>query len=301
MFRPCVCIAKLFKNSSDLHRIQPDTAAESGDDLAGGDVSPLFVTDGVAVVHQDQFACGIGRFETVVRAVQFLDFVVPVPVAETVVEQMFCLCVQPFVVDIGGPGIVDRRNLEWQPAAVAGVVGEELEVVAGGAERGHVGQMYLVAPVGGTFVHVERGGHGLELVQFAALHGVDLLKVDEQVLRHGEEVVLREPLRVGFGGVVAPEDGRQEVLEERRLEASLPPDQDEDDMVHHLRVKCGGDHPDEPAAETEVETRGVAIGGVHHCSQVADMVRHAVPWSRLFEKLLQRVVAGREVGEQERA
>ena len=75
-------------------------------------------------------------------------------------------------------------------------------------------QVHLVAPVGGTFVHVERGGHGLELVQFAALHGVDLLEVDEQVLGHGEEVVLREPLRVGLGGVVAPEDGRQQVLEE---------------------------------------------------------------------------------------
>ena len=72
-------------------------------------------------------------------------------------------------------------------------------------------------------------------------------------------------------------------------------------MVHHLRIERGGDHPDEPAAETEVETIGVAVGGVHHCSQVADMVRHAIPRSRLFEKLLQRVVAGREVGEQERA
>ena len=108
-------------------------------------------------------------------------------------------------------------------------------------------------------------------------------------------------MRVGLGGVVASEDGWQEVLEERRLEASLPPDQDEDDVVHHLRVERGGDHPDEPAAETEVETIGVAVGGVHHCSQVADMVRHAIPRSRLFEKLLQRVVAGREVGEQERA
>ena len=72
-------------------------------------------------------------------------------------------------------------------------------------------------------------------------------------------------------------------------------------MVHHLRIERGGDHPDEPAAETEVETIGVAVGGVYHCSQVADMVRHAIPRSRLFEKLLQRVVAGREVGEQERA
>ena len=57
-----------------------------------------------------------------------------------------------------------------------------------------MGQVYLVAPVGGALVDVERGGHGLELVQFTALHGVDLLEIDEQVLRHGEEVVLREPL-----------------------------------------------------------------------------------------------------------
>ncbi len=95
---------------------------------------------------------------------------------------------------MGGPGVVDRRDLERQPAAVAGVVGEELEVVARRAERGHVGQVYLVASVGGALVDVERGGHGLELVQFTALHGVDLLEIDEQVLRHGEEVVLREPL-----------------------------------------------------------------------------------------------------------
>ena len=72
-------------------------------------------------------------------------------------------------------------------------------------------------------------------------------------------------------------------------------------MVHHLRVERGGDHADEPAAETELETRGVAVGGVHHCGQAGDVVRHAVPRARLFEKLLQRVVAGREVGEQERA
>ena len=301
MFCSCARISQFFQRYADLHGIHPDAAAKAGDDLAGGDVGTFFMADGVAVVHQDQFACGVGRLETAVRAVQFFDFVFLEPVAETVVEQMLRLCVKRFVGDACGPGIVDRRDFERQPAAVAGVVGEELEVVARCAERGHVRQVHLVAPVGGTLVHVERGGHGLELVQFAALHGVDLLEVDEQVLGHGEEVVLREPLRVGLGGVVAPEDGRQEVLEERRLEASLPSDQDEDDVVHHLRVERGGDHPDEPAAETEVETRGVVVDGVHHCGQVADRVRHAVPWPRLFEKLLQRVVAGREVGEQERA
>ena len=211
---PCAGIPQFFQCYADLHRVQPDTTAEAGDDLAGGDVSPLFVIDGVAVVHQDQFACGVGRFETAVREVQLLDLVVPVPVAEIVVEQVFRLCVQPFVVNMGGPGVVDRRDLERQPATVAGVVGEELEVVARRAERGYVGQVYLVAPVGGALVDVERGGHGLELVQFTALHGVDLLEIDEQVLRHGEEVVLREPLRVGLGGIVASEDGWQEVLEE---------------------------------------------------------------------------------------
>ena len=147
---PCAGIPQFFQCYADLHRVQPDTTAEAGDDLAGGDVSPLFVIDGVAVVHQDQFACGVGRLETAVREVQLLDLVVPVPVAEIVVEQVFRLCVQPFVVNMGGPGVVDRRDLERQPAAVAGVVGEELEVVARRAERGYVGQVYLVAPVGGA-------------------------------------------------------------------------------------------------------------------------------------------------------
>ena len=85
---PCAGIPQFFQCYADLHRVQPDTTAEAGDDLAGGDVSPLFVIDGVAVVHQDQFACGVGRFETAVREVQLLDLVVPVPVAEIVVEQV---------------------------------------------------------------------------------------------------------------------------------------------------------------------------------------------------------------------
>ena len=57
---PCAGIPQFFQCYADLHRVQPDTTAEAGDDLAGGDVSPLFVIDGVAVVHQDQFACGLG-------------------------------------------------------------------------------------------------------------------------------------------------------------------------------------------------------------------------------------------------
>lgn len=86
---PCAGIPQFFQCYADLHCVQPDTTAEAGDDLAGGDVSPLFVIDGVAVVHQDQFACGVGRLETAVREVQLLDLVVPVPVAEIVVEQVF--------------------------------------------------------------------------------------------------------------------------------------------------------------------------------------------------------------------
>lgn len=100
----------------------------------------------MAVVHQDQFACGVGRFETAVREVQLLDLVVPVPVAEIVVEQVFRLCVQPFVVDMGGPGVVDRRDLERQPAAVAGVVGEELEVVAVAQNEATWGRCTLLRP-----------------------------------------------------------------------------------------------------------------------------------------------------------
>ncbi len=294
-------VSKLFQGLPYLYGVQPDASAEAGDDLAGGDVAAFLQSGGVAVVHQDQFAGRVGRLETAVVAVQLLDLVVLEPIGETAVEQGFRLCVDPLVGDPCRPRVVDGRHFERQPATVAGVVGEELQVVAGGAERGHVRQVHLVAPVGGAFVYIERGGHRLELVQLAAQHGVDLLEVDEEVRRHGEEVVLGEPLRVGLRGVVEAERRGQEVLEERGLEAALPPDQDEDDVVHHPFVQGSGHHPHHPAAEAEVEAGGIAIGGVHHRGEAADMVRHPVPRPGLFEELLQWVVGRREVGEQERA
>ena len=81
-------------------------------------------------MHEDQFACRVGRLEAAVRVVELFDLVVAKPVAETVVEQGFRLRVERLVWDPDIPGVVDRRDFERQPAPVAGVVGEELEVVA---------------------------------------------------------------------------------------------------------------------------------------------------------------------------
>ena len=250
---------------------------------------------------QDELAGGIGRFEAAVAAVERLHLVALEPVAETAVEQGLGLGIDTLVVDRRGPGILDVLHFEGQPAAVAGVVGKELEVVARGAERGHVGQPHLVAPVGRTLVDVERGGHSLQLVQFGTLHGVYLLEVDEQVLGHGEEVVLGEALRVGLRGVVAAQAGRQQVLEEGALERALRTEEDEDFVVHYAVVQRGGQHAHQPTAEVVVELGGRRAAAHHHSGQAADVVGRAIPGRQRVEIAAQGVVRGHKVALQQRA
>ena len=119
------------------------------------------------------------------------------------------------------PWVVNTRDLEDQPATVAGVVGEEERVVARGAERGHVRQVDLVAAVGGPLVDEEGGGHGLDLVQFGRPHGVDLLEVDQQLLGDGEKIVFREPLAVRLRGVIMAQYGGAGYFERKRSYRSL--------------------------------------------------------------------------------
>ena len=248
---------------------------------------------------QDELAGGVGRLEAAVAAVERFHLVALEPVAEAAVEQGLGLGVDTLVVDGRGPGVLDVLHLEGQPAAVAGVVGEELEVVARGAERGHVGQPHLVAPVGRTLVDVERGGHGLQLVQLGTLHGVYLLEVHQQVLGHGEEVVLGEALRVGLRGVVAAQAGRQQVLQEGALERALRTEEDEDFVVHHAVVQRGGQQAHQPTAEVVVELGGRRAAAHHHPGQAADGVGHAVPGRQRVQVAAQGVVGGDEVALQQ--
>ena len=117
-----------------------------------------------------------------------------------------------------------------------------------------MGQAHLVPAVGGPLVDVERGGHGLQLVQLGALHGVYLLEVHQQVLGHGEEVVLGEALRIGLRGVVAAQAGRQQVLQEGALERALRTEEDEDFVVHHAVVQRGGQQAHQRSSRTRRPT-----------------------------------------------
>lgn len=278
---------------------QPDVAAEAGDDLAGREVVPLLLRTGLPVVGEEQFAGGVGCLEPAVVVVELVDFLVFEPISEPAVEQRLGLRVDGVVVERLFPGVVDVGHFEDQPAAVAGVVGEEQRVVAGRAKGGDVRQAHLVAPVGHPLVDVERGGHRLELVQLGRAHGVDLLEIDQQELREGEQVVFAEPLAVGLCREIAAQAGRQEVLHEGGLVAPLTAYEHEYDLVDHPFVQRACQERHDPAAEAEGEAFGAVVGRVYLGGKLADGVAGTVPGGQRVQVVGERMELSDEVaGEQ---
>lgn len=293
--------SQLAQSPAHLAGREADAAAEAGDDLAGGDGPYPLVGPRFPVVGEDQLTGRVGGLEAAVPLVDLVDLPLVEPVAVAVVEQRLGLGVDPLIMDRVVPGAVDARHLEDQPPAVAGIVGEEERVVAGGAEGGDVRQVHLVARVGRPLVDVERGGERLELVQLVGAHGVDLLVVDQQVFGDGEEVVFGQPLAVGLRRIVVAEAGGQQVLHEGGLVAPLPSDQDEDHLVDHPLVERAGQHTDEPPLEAVGEPFGLVVDGMDHGGEPADVVGRPVPGGQLVEVVGERMEVGGEIAGEQRA
>lgn len=290
---------KFFHDAPHLSGCQPYAVTKAGDNLAGCDVTPFFQPVRFPIKSKDQFPGRVGCFKTPVSAVEFVNLFALEPVAETTVEQGFCLRIDGIVVDRMFPGTVDVCHFKNKPSAVSGIVGEEERVVAGSAEGGDVWQPYFVAAIRKSFVDVECGGHCFELVQFCWAHGVDLFEIDQEEFREGQQVVFAKPLAVGLRREVTPEAGWEQVLHERGFVASLAADQHEDDMVDSPFIQCSRQHPHKPAAEIGSEFFRGVVCGMHHRGEFADRVVRTVPGREGIEIVCQRMVFGHEVAGQQ--
>ncbi len=290
---------RLFHADPDLysaHRLAQG-AADAFEDVGGGDENAVLAARGLAEEAQDLFFLEVGHFEILVLLAQFEDILAVEPVVEAAFPQRPGLRVQPFVVDGGFVGAVDALHLEREPAAVAGRVGEELDVVARAAERGDVAVAFLVAPVGGPFVDMQEGGHRLQLVQLGGTHVVDLLEADEGVFAEGEEVVLVEARAVGLRVEVAAQLRGQQAVQPGGLVDALRADEDQDLVVDDVVFEKGGEDAGEPLAEVVGEPLVAVLPlDMHRCRQPSDMVGLAVPGGQRAEVFEEGVVGGRELG-----
>lgn len=171
---PIVCVgglylpeAQLAHGTAHLLETQPQRGvAETTDDLAAGGIDSPFQPHGLAVVGQEQFVLRTGHLKLLHMAAQLLDLFIGKPVTEIyILVERVRLAVDALVGDVRLPRAVYVLHLEGQPSPIPRVVGEELEIVPGGYERGYMGQVHLVASVGSALVHVALRHHRLQLVQ----------------------------------------------------------------------------------------------------------------------------------------
>ena len=324
---PIVCVgglylpeAQLAHGTAHLLETQPQRGvAETTDDLAAGGIDSPFQPHGLAVVGQDQFVLRTGHLKLLHMAAQLLDLFIGKPVTEIyILVECVRLAVDALVGDVRLPRAVYVLHLEGQPSPVPRVIGEELEVVPGGYERGYMGQVHLVASVGSALVHVALRHHRLQLVQLRGGHGIDLLQIDHQVLGHGEQVVLGHAARVALCGVIFGQYGRQDMLHERGLVTALPPYQGEDHLVHHGLVQGGGNHGHHPPFQDVGKADG-SFGEVvpfpafvllqrtvrtfldmHHGGQPVDVVGLSVPGRQTVQILFQRMIFLDEITAEQR-
>ena len=109
--------------------------------------------------------------------------------------------------------VPDLRHLERQPAAVAGRVGQELDIIARAAKRSDMRMAFLVAPVGRPLVDVGHGDHRLQLVQLGRPHAVELLETDQGEFGKGKEIVLIQAVAVRLRIEIAAQFGWQQEVE----------------------------------------------------------------------------------------
>ena len=115
--------AHVLQRFTHLHWRQTYLAAESGDDVGGGEIDGLLVFAGLAVAGGDEFACKVWGLIGAVAGVELRYLFGVEPVAETGVEKMTDLRIYADIVDVGLPRVVDmidfkdeRRHRPWSYA-----------------------------------------------------------------------------------------------------------------------------------------------------------------------------------------
>ena len=192
---------------------------------------------------------------------------------------------------------LDALDLEGQPAAVACRVGEELRVVARGAEGSNVLAVLMEVGVCRPLVDRGHGDGGLQLVQLRGPHGVELLAAYQPVLCQRQQVVAPHAVGIGLRVEVGRQFRRQEMVEPGGLVGALFTYQHEDDVVDDRVVDPRGDHRHEPLPEVLVESHLLlhAALDLHRDRHLQDVVALAVPGRQVVEVVAERVVVGHEV------
>ena len=142
-------------DTPDLFRTQGNQArTDLLQDIGRRDEDARLALERFAEMGTDQVFFEVGDFEAAVMHVQLPYLLLREPVAETAFPQGIGLAVDQLVGDGMQMRVPDLRHLERQPAAVAGRVGQELDIIARAAKRSDMRMAFLVAPVGRPLVDV---------------------------------------------------------------------------------------------------------------------------------------------------
>lgn len=137
-------------------------------------------------MRQQHFFFGGVEDEGLVVALYLVHFVGFELVAVAVVQQMFDLGVELRVIYVVE---ADAVYFKTEEAAVAGGVVQHLGVIAGAGKGSYVGEVLRAACVGQAQGDGAAGDEVLQLAQFAAVHALVLVEVDEHELADARQVV----------------------------------------------------------------------------------------------------------------
>ena len=242
--------------------VEVAVADELGLDLGGGeemDGARLLAqrTGQVEVdVEELLLGCAVGKLLHVLAEQLYL--LGGEPVDEARPDQPDRLGIEPGMVDGMVEGRVDVLHVEGEEAAVARLVGEELELVARGAVGGHAHAPLLGGTVGGTYIDVGCGDERLEVVEVGIGEAVELVVVDQGKLGAAQLLVLVAEVGARLAAAVVDELVGDEGIEPGALEDTLRTDEHEHLVVHRLRVHPRGHHRHEPLAEAGMPEGGEA-------------------------------------------
>ena len=190
-----------------------DGADLGGDLCQGEEFRSCLLEAGGGVAEGDELLLVGLDHETLDMGLERLDVVEVEPVVESAAQQVERLCEHAVVGHAVGEWRVDGLDVEGQPSAVAGLVGEELLLVARCGVTGHSDALLLVATEGCAHVDVRGGDHRLDLVQLPVGQFVELVDVDEPVFSGAQLLVLVQPLDVDVVGGVSLQFWGQESVD----------------------------------------------------------------------------------------
>ena len=167
--------AKFSHNGSEVARLRVFLQVAIGYDLGRDfrqreELGTGILHLGRGVIDGDELLLAGGDHElldVVLDGVDLFDFE---PVVKSVLQEIECLGVHAVVGQLVGVGRVDGDDMKGQPAAVTGLVGQELLLVAAGGIAGHAHPFLLMSAEGGSHVDIGGGDHLLELVQLTVVH-----------------------------------------------------------------------------------------------------------------------------------